>query len=196
MLVLVSRQEVRMAEMVLPGEVEKMIEGREVLGFVTGPGFSRDQTGTIVVTDREVMFYDPMAIGAAQIEIPFSHIMNAVYVNDGRLSFFTVATQFDSETLRLSGPRKIVHEPALALFRLLREKLSEILTFPISEFHSKSPAGESWRFFPPPQWPSIGARKPEDSVPDQIRQLANLKDDGMLTVEEFEAKKKELLARL
>jgi hypothetical protein len=34
------------------------------------------------------------------------------------------------------------------------------------------------------------------SVPEQIRQLAELRDQGILTVAEFEAKKAELLARL
>ena len=35
-----------------------------------------------------------------------------------------------------------------------------------------------------------------DMIVDQIRKLAALKDDGILTDEEFTAKKQELLARL
>ena len=34
------------------------------------------------------------------------------------------------------------------------------------------------------------------SVPDQIKKLADLKDAGILTLEEFESKKKELLAKM
>ena len=33
-------------------------------------------------------------------------------------------------------------------------------------------------------------------IPDQIRKLAELKDQGILTEEEFESKKKELLAKM
>jgi len=40
------------------------------------------------------------------------------------------------------------------------------------------------------------AAAPADSIPDQIAKLAGLRDAGVLTVEEFEAKKKELLDRM
>jgi len=36
----------------------------------------------------------------------------------------------------------------------------------------------------------------EPSIPDQIRQLGQLRDEGLLTPDEFEAKKSELLGRL
>jgi hypothetical protein len=35
-----------------------------------------------------------------------------------------------------------------------------------------------------------------ESIPDQIKKLAELKEAGILTTEEFEIKKKELLKRL
>ena len=38
--------------------------------------------------------------------------------------------------------------------------------------------------------------EPTLDLPDQIRKLAELKDQGILTEEEFESKKKELLAKM
>ncbi len=42
-----------------------------------------------------------------------------------------------------------------------------------------------------PATPPAGA-----DVPDQIRRLAQLRDDGLITADEFEAKKRDLLARM
>lgn len=41
-----------------------------------------------------------------------------------------------------------------------------------------------------------GEHAPREDIPATIRELASLRDDGILTVEQFEAKKDELLARL
>jgi Short C-terminal domain len=38
--------------------------------------------------------------------------------------------------------------------------------------------------------------KSDPSIPDQIRQLGELRDQGLVTPEEFETKKTELLSRL
>jgi hypothetical protein len=48
---------------------------------------------------------------------------------------------------------------------------------------------------------SSSARRPSQpsapaDIPDQIRKLAKLKDDGIISSEEFEAKKTELLRKL
>lgn len=45
---------------------------------------------------------------------------------------------------------------------------------------------------PPPGAPGAASGP---SIPDQIRQLGELRDQGLLTLEEFEAKKSELLER-
>jgi hypothetical protein len=37
---------------------------------------------------------------------------------------------------------------------------------------------------------------PPESIPDKIRKLAELRDEGILTADEFETKKKELLAKM
>jgi hypothetical protein len=44
--------------------------------------------------------------------------------------------------------------------------------------------------------PSQPSAPPSADIPDQIRKLAKLKDDGIISSEEFEAKKTELLRKL
>ena len=49
---------------------------------------------------------------------------------------------------------------------------------------------------PPPVPPSSGAGAGTDDIVDQIRKLADLRDAGILSAEEFEDKKRELLSRI
>jgi hypothetical protein len=44
--------------------------------------------------------------------------------------------------------------------------------------------------------PSPPSAPPSPDIPEQIRKLAKLKDDGIISSEEFEAKKTELLRKL
>ena len=44
--------------------------------------------------------------------------------------------------------------------------------------------------------PGPPSAPPSPDIPDQIRKLAKLKDDGIISSEEFEAKKTELLGKL
>ena len=75
-----------------------------------------------------------------------------------------------------------------------------IVAVPISETHNKGMMKEVWSFYAPPQLAVMGTKTPEtkatESIPDQIKKLAELRDAGILSSEEFESKKKELLARL
>lgn len=188
-------------EMVLPDKVKEAVGNRKVLGFVTGIGLFKKLTATIIVTENEVVFYDPKLTGANKTEIPFAQVVNAIYMIEMGTCSFSVATQSGVNKLTLSaGSKKDVHEPALALFNLLREKLSELAAVPISETHNKGLMKETWSFYAPPQLAVMGAKAPgnkaTESIPDQIKKLAELKEAGILTAEEFESKKTELLKRL
>jgi Bacterial PH domain/Short C-terminal domain len=48
----------------------------------------------------------------------------------------------------------------------------------------------------PPAAGSVQGGEPAPDIPEQIRKLAELRDEGMLTEEQFEAKKAELLSRM
>jgi len=187
-------------EMVLPDKIKKAVGDRKVLGFVTGFGLFKKLTATIIMTENEVIFYDPKLTGMNKTEIPFAQVVSATYMLKIGVPYFSVTTQSGTNELMLHGSKKDVHEPALALFNLLREKLSEMAAVPISETHNKGLMKETWSFYAPPQLAVMGAKAPEskvaESIPDQIKKLAELKEASILTVEEFENKKRELLARL
>ena len=64
----------------------------------------------------------------------------------------------------------------------------------------EGPSGAEPPFFPPPPgWtptPAAERTDAQDDVFEQIRKLGALRDEGLLTEDEFQAKKVELLARL
>ncbi len=182
----------------LPDKIKADIGNKKVIGFVTGFGLKK-LAATIILREDDIVFYDPKITGLNKTEIPFAQITSATYMLEMGVPNFSVTTQSGTTKLMLSGSKKDTHEPALALFNILREKLSELAAVPISETHNKGFMKEIWSFYAPPQLAVMGAKtesKITESIPDQIKKLAELRDVGILTSEEFEDKKKELLARL
>lgn len=185
-------------EVVLHEKVIEALEGQKVLGFVKGFGL-KSLTPTFVVTENGVFIYDPKLTGAKKVSIPFAQIMGVSYWLEMGNPHFSVDTQSGSTELMLSGGKKDTHEPALKLFYLLRDKLSEMSGVPISESHDKGMIKEKWSFLAPAKISFIQAQPKSssgDSIPDQIKKLAELRDAGILTSEEFEDKKKQLLAQM
>ena len=184
----------------LPDKVKTAVGDKKVIGFVTGFGLIEKLTATIVVTEDSIVFYDPKITGANKTEIPFPQIVSAMYMLEIGVPNFSVTTQSGTTKLMLSGSKKDTHEPALALFNILKEKLSELAAVPISETHNKGLMKEVWSFYAPPQLAVMGAKPSEtkatEYITDQIKKLAELRDAGILSPEEFENKKKELLARI
>ena len=184
-------------EMKLHPKVIQELEGQSVLGFVRGFGL-KSLTPTFVVTENGIFIYDPKLTGAVKTNIPYAQITGATYSLEMGVPQIAVTTQSGATKIILSGSKKDTHKPALEIFQLLRNKLSEIAGVPISESHNKGMMKETWSFLAPAMVSTIGAKTStsENSIPDQIKKLADLRDSGILSTEEFENKKKELLARL
>ncbi len=151
------------------------------------------------MTEGEVIFYDPKLTGVNKTEIPFAQVMSATYTLNWGVPSFSVTTQSGTNELMLGGQKKDVHEPALALFNLLREKLSEMAAVPISETHNKGPLKETWSFYAPPQLAVMQSvpktKESEEDIPGKIQKLSDLHKAGVLSSNEFESKKAELLKR-
>jgi len=186
--------------MVLHEKVREAIGDQKVIGFVTGFGLIKKLVATIIMTESGIVLCDPKLTGMDKTEIPFQQITSVEYRLSMGVRYFSVTTQSGKQELCLPGQKKDVHEPALALFEALKNKLSEIASVPISITHNKGIMKEVWSFYAPPQLAVMGAKTPNsksaESIPDQIKKLAELRDAGILSSEEFEGKKKELLARL
>ena len=187
-------------EMELHEKVREAIGDQKVIGFVTGFSLFKKLAGTVVMTESGIVLCDPKLTGMDKTDIPFQQITSATYSLNMGSPNFSVTTQSGKQELVLGGGKKDVHEPAMALFEALKDKLSELASVPISITHNKGRMQEVWSFYAPPQLAVMGAKapdsKPAESILDQIKKLAELRDAGILSPEEFENKKKELLARL
>lgn len=135
----------------LPDEVKEAVGGRKVLGFITGVGLQK-LTQTIVMTESEVVFFDALLFGHKKNEIPYSQIVCAEFqLQNGAPEFF-IHTRYGISKLVLSGSRKKTNEAALKLFRILKNKLSELAGIVIPEAHSAWLKKETWFFYTPPQF--------------------------------------------
>ena len=80
--------------------------------------------------------------------------------------------------------------------------MSEIAGVPISEGHDKGLFKQTWTFYAPPKiavMQTVTDKKEpssEEDIPGKIMKLSELHHAGVLSLEEYENKKTELLKRL
>lgn len=184
----------------LPIEAKAVIGNEQVLGSVTGYGLAfRKLQKKIIVTDSRIIFFDPRMIGVAHTEVPYAQLTGVKYEKPKALiGTFTVTTQSGNTTMQIDYKD---HEIAITLLKTLQTKIMGIAGVPISIIYDKGMFSESWGFYAPPQLAIMMASRQvniraTESIPDQIKKLSDLKEAGILTTEEFESKKKELLKRL
>lgn len=152
-----------------PGEkVLAAVDGTYETTFMGKDGFTR--TGVLVATDRRVVFYAKKVGGYDLETFPYRSI-SSVEVSKGmtgnRISFFATGNKV--------AMKYVSDATALAAV------VQEIKT------RQHGPEAATTPSAPPPG---------EPDVIDQIRRLGELRDAGVLSSEEFEAKKAELLGRL
>ena len=140
----------------LPREVKEAAGDRKILGFITGIGMQKC-TQTIVMTESEVVFFDSLLFGHKKNEIPYSQIVCAEFQLQNGAPEFLIHTRYGISKLVLSGSRKKTNEAALKLFRVLKNKLSELAGVIIPEAHSTWLKKETWFFYTPPQYTFAGA---------------------------------------
>jgi hypothetical protein len=140
----------------LPREVKEAAGDRKILGFITGIGMQKF-TQTIVMTESEVVFFDSLLFGHKKNEIPYSRIVCAEFQLQNGAPEFLIHTRYGISKLVLSGSRKNTNEAALKLFRILKNKLSELAGIVIPETHSTWLKKETWFFYTPPQFAFAGA---------------------------------------
>ncbi len=139
------------------------------IGDMMGKGAKKQHNGQFVLTNERVCFYRKGIFGEVLETIPLTKITSV-------------------ETLSMMG------------YRVLRLHTSHdelaFKTFENKEFFDGVyEAIENLRHFPTEK----ELQKPQsvtNEIPDQIRKLAELRDSGVLTEAEFDAKKAELLSRM
>ncbi|MFV0351194.1 MAG: SHOCT domain-containing protein [Oscillospiraceae bacterium] len=161
-------------------EAEKMIFPNEQVIFAlcanveavsSGTGGLRKSVGVVVVTNTRVLFVSKIANQSTTKQILLSNIQS---VGDN-------ATLFSSKA-RIAGVTEILvaegqKKPIAALVHCIQQAQANL---------NAAPA-----FMPPPQ-PVVPQFAPVDTDAE-LRKLKSLLDDGIITSEDFEAKKKQLL---
>jgi hypothetical protein len=156
---------------------EHLDEGEEILAVVKGTyetkkmGNDWNRAGILVATDHRVVFY-AKKIGGYDLEVfPYkgiSSIESGKGMTGHHLTFFASGNK-----VHLKWIDKKSDTPAFV--SLVKTKMTHA--------HTPSPSAPA------------GPESSED-VADQIRKLAQLRDEGLVTPEEFEAKRTELIARM
>jgi Bacterial PH domain/Short C-terminal domain len=155
----------------LKGLVELLAEDEEVLNLARGE--YDDRQGLVVLTDRRVLFTERGMMRSRLEDFPYD-----------RISSVQTSTGMVHGTLKLfvSGNAAEIKDV------YPKERAPEIGDYIRSRIHQK-PTTDA----PPAQ--ETGGPPASDPVA-QLKQLAELRDAGIVTPEEFEAKKAELLSRM
>jgi hypothetical protein len=150
---------------------EHLWEG-ETVAQMTGGSYGNG-TGLIVLTDRRLFFFQDGVMSKKSEDFPFTKI-SSVQWSSG-LMFGSIVIFASGNKAEISNVDK---KDGKAMVDTVRGMLSAV------EQSAPTPATAS------------PASAPAVSLIDQIRQLGELWDAGIVTPEEFEAKKAELLSRI
>jgi hypothetical protein len=148
---------------------EVLWEGEVVRELLQGR--YEEKQGILVLTDRRLLFMEEGVFRSRVEDFPFDKISSVQSSSGMMFGKLIIFASGNKATIDQVAPK----EHAVHLAETLRHRLNE----------PASPA-ES----PPPVAPSA------PDVMDQLKRLGELRDAGVLTPEEFESKKAELLRRL
>ena len=151
-----------------PGEsIQLFLEGW--IGDMMGKGDKKQHNGMFILTDKRACFYRKGVFGEVLETIPLPKITSV-------------------ETLSMMGYRVLrLHTSHDELaFKTFEEK---------ALFDKVYDRLEAFRHEKDPSQPA-GSMAPSENPLDQLKKLAELRDAGILTDDEFATKKAELLARM
>lgn len=147
-----------------------------ILGVLAWAGviYSRWTTTAFVVTNRRLI-YRSGVVTKSGIEIPLDRVNNVIFrqslferiLGAGDLMIESAGESGQQHFHNVRKPNAVQNEIYRQMEALERDRINPTA--------------------PPPT---------EESIPDQIAQLARLRDEGVLTQDEFESKKRDLLGRM
>lgn len=167
-------------EIEVPNEIERVLDAYEnVLLAFQQAGFGGKITGleSIFITEKRIMKLTPKTLGlrADVTDYHYKDMAN-VKLDKGMLrSSIGITMRFLSEPVYI---KNIPKEGANRIFKMIQDGIAGRLGDKITG--SSDATGSS----------------PQMDITDQIRKLGELKDIGILTEEEFQTKKTELLSKL
>jgi hypothetical protein len=165
---LLVRQEIkRLPDLVEPGE--------ELVTAASGR--YEDRNGLLAITDRRILFVDDGFVRKRVEEFHYNRVSSIQWKSGMLSSMLTIVTSGNKATIKDVMPKERAQE--------------------IAGYVSKRISGDITR----PAAPAVAAPAPAEapagpSPIEQLKQLGELRDAGVLTDGEFEAKKAELLKRV
>jgi hypothetical protein len=150
---------------------ELLGEAEAVLNLARGEYDGKE--GLIVTTDRRIMFVEQGVIRSNLEDFPYekvSSVKTETGLRSGKITIFASGNKAEL---------KDIHP---------KQRTTEIGDYVRGRIGAGSRPEPSEAAAPPPQ--------PQDSIVDQLTKLGELRDAGILTADEFDAKKTELLARM
>lgn len=158
----------------------------------------------IVVTNKRVIYFDSKFLGRYDLSsIPYSKIQQ-VYGKKGKMrGFLIIEGEEDCQEIKVEG---LKNDDIYMVIETMKNEINKVAIEPISINRKKSLMSEEWSFSKPPESvvrSFVGAApyamqsmdSPKSGV-EQIRELKALMDEGLITEEEFKAKKEEILKRI
>ncbi|MFC4912601.1 PH domain-containing protein [Actinomadura gamaensis] len=175
----------RLAEYLWEGEVVRhMVSGTYAAG-----------TGLVVLTDRRLLFVRDGWTSKTTEDFPLDKISSVQWHSGmlmGKLTVFASGNKADITNVGKQGGKIIADT--------IRERLASGPSYPPQPPTPPAPAAMAQQPAPlaPPAAPEPAPAPAVtgDAIFDALERLGKLRDAGVLTVDEFEAKKKDLLDRL
>lgn len=182
--------------------MDNLTPGEDVSCCVTN--FAISKPTYVVVTNKRIIYFDSKFLGRYDmVSIPYSKISEVCGKKGKRRGHLIVEGEEEEQSIRVDS---IKNDDVLFVIETMKNEINKVAIEPISINRKKHLMSEEWSFSKPPEnvvRSFIGAAPhamqsmdaPKSGV-EQIRELKELLDEGIISQEEFSSKKDEILKRM
>ncbi|RLG16889.1 hypothetical protein DRN63_03665 [Nanoarchaeota archaeon] len=187
-----------MGEFEVPEEVKGILApGENVLCALKQRMIALEKPKYIIVTDKRVIYLDRKLLGRYEIiDFPYKRLKE-VWFRFGKFGSKFILKREDGRMVELEWLKK---DGALEVLDAIRKAIQAVAVEPISIEKHKKLIGEEWFIRKPMEVVSRAVithqGEPEEDIAVKLRKLKALLDEGLITKEEYEEKRKELLSKL
>ena len=195
----------------LPKKLRENLEPDEQVLYYTKKNPSLEKPKWLVVTDRRLIYFDEKILGRYDMmSIPYEKIERIDYVRGIASADFKITLE-DGTVVELGWMRKKQGQEAM---EAIKEAIEAIAIEPPTLEKKKGLTREEWVLVKPKEAVVRGARgipeyrarlatrggrpvaQREDDVYDELLKLKRLRDEGIISEEEYEEKRRKLLDKI
>ena len=193
---LTENQDPQQVERIYDKVSQLLTRGEQVIYIAVQKALTYDPTPEIVVlTNRRFMHYRQNLMGSAQFTDYIWRELKEAKLEEGVMRATLTLFAANGETLRIDN---LVKEQARRLYAIAQE-MEENVREELRLRAMEEKRAEAGGVYLPGMMGAMGAGStaaPADEPLQALSKLKQLMEAGLITAEEFEAKKKEILARL